>query len=142
MTPILVDSSAVVSAVLERGLSPKALRAIAASPALVVSRLALVETGRALYRAHNEKRISAAGLMRVQGEVEELWARCELWEITRAVCKEATMIAPSSALRTLDALHLATLLALRKRLPSAKLLTMDVRMADAAKSLGLKLVET
>jgi predicted nucleic acid-binding protein len=142
MTPILVDSSAVVGAVLERGLSPKVLRALAASPALIVSRLALVETGRALHRAHNEKRITASGLVRVQGEVEELWARCEVWEVTRAVCKEATAMAPASVLRTLDALHLATLLAVRKRLPSARLLTLDVRMADAAKSLGLKLIET
>jgi predicted nucleic acid-binding protein len=140
--PILIDSSAVVRAVLERGLSAKALRAMAASSALVVSRLCLVETSRALCRAHNEKRISAADLLRVQSEVEALWARCEIWELTRSICKDAAAMAPSSGLRTLDALHLATFLAIRKKLPSAMLLTVDVRMHEIARTLGVRLVET
>jgi predicted nucleic acid-binding protein len=142
MTPIVVDSSAVVGAVLEKGLSSKALRAVAESPTLIVSRLALVESGRALSRAHAEKRITASGLLRVQSEVEELWSRCEIWELTRSVCKEAKEIAPNSALRTLDALHLATFFAVRRKLPSAKLLSLDVRMLDAAKELGIKCVAT
>jgi predicted nucleic acid-binding protein len=118
------------------------LRAIAESSVLVVSRLALVETGRALRHAHTEKRITASGLLRVESEVEELWARCEIWELTRAVCKEAKDLAPNSALRTLDALHLATFLAVRRKLPSAKLLSLDTRMLGVAHELGIKLVAT
>ena len=142
MTPIMVDSSTILGAVLDSGLSRKVARVLATSSALLVSRLALVETSRALQRAHNENRITMAGLMRAQGAVEEFWARCEIWELTRAICQEARTMAPHSAFRTQDALHLATLLAVRKRLPSVKLLTADVRMAEVATSLGLKLVET
>jgi predicted nucleic acid-binding protein len=142
MTPIVIDSSAVVGAVLEKGLSPKALRAVAESSTLIVSRLALVETGRALSRAHTEKRITASGLLCAQGEVEELWARCEIWELTRSVCKEAKEIAPHSALRSLDALHLATFFAVKRKLPSAKLLTLDARMLEIARELAIKCVAT
>jgi predicted nucleic acid-binding protein len=142
MTPIVIDSSAIVAAVLEKGLSSKALRAITESSALIVSRLALVETGRALCRAHAEKRITAPGLVRAQIEVEELWSRCEIWELTRAVCKEAKEMAPHSALHTLDALHLATFFAVKRKLPLAKLLSLDARMLDAAGQLGIKLLAT
>jgi predicted nucleic acid-binding protein len=141
MTPIAIDSSAVVSAVLEHGLSPKVLRAVEASPALFVSRLAMVETNRALLRAQAEGRITSAALVQAQGSVEELWARCEIWELTRTVCKEAAMMAPNSLLRTLDALHLATFVAVKKRFPLARLLTVDARMLDAARALGMKVLD-
>jgi predicted nucleic acid-binding protein len=140
MTPLLLDSSVVVSAVLEKGLSAPARRAIAKSPTLLVSRLALVEVGRSLVRAEAEQRISGAQRTRVEHEVADLWQRCEVWEMSRTVCADASLLAPST-LRTLDAIHLATYLAARKRLPSLRLLTMDARMIDAARTLGIRLVD-
>jgi predicted nucleic acid-binding protein len=140
MTPILIDSSAVISAVLERGLSKRDQRALTASPALMVSRLALVETARALYRAEAEKRVTAVERVRALGEASDLWARCEIWELSRSVCAEAMTLAPQAGLRTLDALHLATFLAVRKRANDVRLLSTDARMLEAARALRIRTV--
>lgn len=140
MSSLLLDSSIIVSAVLERGLSRTAERAIKASNALIVSRLAQVETNRALYRAHADERLNDQALARAQDQVSELFARCEFWEVSRMVCDSAAVLAPSSGLRTLDAIHLATFLAARRRIPALRLLTSDQRMRDAAVSLGIRLV--
>ena len=51
-------------------------------------------------------------------------------------------IAPTAALRTLDAIHLATCLAARRKIPNIRLLTLDARMLEAAKVVGLRVAET
>jgi predicted nucleic acid-binding protein len=142
MSPVLVDSSAVVSAVLERGLPRSTAQALSKSSALIVSRLALVETARALRRARAESRISDKGFAKAEQDVMEFWSRCEIWELTRQICTEAMTLAPDTALRTLDAIHLATALVARKRFPRVRLLTMDTRMRDAAVSLGIQMIRT
>jgi predicted nucleic acid-binding protein len=140
MNPVFVDSSAVVGAVLEKGLSASAARAISRSSALIISRLALVETARAIRRARVEERITDKGLAKAEHDVADFWSRCEVWEISRQICADAMTLAPDTPLRTLDALHLATVIATRKRLPTIRLLTMDVRMREAAVALGIQMI--
>ena len=68
----------------------------------------------------------------VERELEQLWARCTLWEVTRAICDRASVVAPTTGLRTLDALHLATFLEARRRLgPHVELVSADERMIRA-----------
>lgn len=142
MTPIFVDSSAVIRAVLERGTTRSVEKALASASALIVSRLALVETSRALMRARIEERASEDALARAELEVEELWSRCDIWEISRTVCDEARRIGPALALRSLDAIHLATFVVARKRLLTLRLLTTDARMLDAADQLRIRIIKT
>jgi predicted nucleic acid-binding protein len=138
MTPVFVDSSAVIRAVLERGMSPPVDRTLASASALIVSRLALVETSRALLRARLDGRMTVRALAIAQSQVDELWDRCEIWELSRAVCEEARRIAPTLPLRSLDALHLATFMVARRRISSLRLLSTDARMLAAATHLGLR----
>ena len=65
-------------------------------------------------------------------ELEALWSRCELWELSPAVCDLAPHVAPHTPLRALDALHLATFLMARRRIEGLELLTADERLEDAA----------
>jgi predicted nucleic acid-binding protein len=141
MTPVFLDSSVIVRTVLEHGTSRRVERVIAAATSLVVSRLALVETSRALLRARAERRVSEEAALRAETEVDDLLARCEIWELSRLVCDEARRLAPTLALRTLDALHLATFTVARKRLPTLRLLSTDERMLAAAAALGLRLAK-
>jgi predicted nucleic acid-binding protein len=141
MTPIFVDSSAIIRAVLERGMSRSVEKTLASATTLIVSRLALVETSRALLRAHVEERVNDDVLARAELEVDDFWSRCEIWELTRTVCDEARRIAPALPLRSLDAMHLATFLVARKRLPTLRLLTTDARMSEAAKHLRFAVVK-
>src|SRR5579863_1777476 len=105
---LYLDTSAVLRAVLENGISPEVEAKIAAAPALITSRLALVESSRALHRLRQLGQVSEAQLADAHREVTSLWARCELWELTPAVCETARQVAPGKPLRALDALHLAT----------------------------------
>lgn len=54
-----------------------------------------------------------------------------MWELNRAVCDLVRVIAPMAALRTLDALHLATFHLARQRLDGLELLTTDERLLAA-----------
>ncbi len=76
-------------------------------------------------------RVSESRIADVERELEQLWARCELWELTPAVCELARHVAPGKTLRTLDALHLATFLLARRRIEGLVLLTVDDRLRDA-----------
>ena len=108
---------------------------MAAAPVLVTSRLSLVESARALIRLRQQGRVAESRLADARREIDALWTRCELWELTPAVCELACHVVPDRALRTLDALHLATFLMARRRIEGLELLTADERLEDAARSL-------
>lgn len=64
-------------------------------------------------------------------EIAAIWARCELWEITRRVCETACAVAQGRPLRALDAIHLATFVLARRELQGLELLTVDDRLRAA-----------
>jgi predicted nucleic acid-binding protein len=99
-------------ATLEQGTTPEIERRIGVAPVLVTSRLALVESARALLRVRLQGGVPES---RARRELDALWSRCELWELSAAVCDLAALLAPDKVLRTLDALHLATFLLARAR---------------------------
>ncbi len=131
---LYLDTSAVLRAVLESGSSPEVETKIAAAPALITSRLSLVESARAFHRLRQLGQVSELRLADAQREVTSLWSRCELWELTAAVCDLARQVSPGKPLRTLDALHLATFLLARERIEDLELLTVDNRMREAVET--------
>jgi predicted nucleic acid-binding protein len=128
---LYLDTSAVLRAVLESGTSPEVEELITAAPALITARLSLVESARALHRLRQLGQVSEAKLADAQREVSAVWARCELWELTPAVCEMARHVAPGRPLRTLDALHLATLVLAREQIEGLELVTVDDRLQAA-----------
>jgi len=100
----------------------------------VTSRLSLVESARALSRIRQRGEVAESKLADARRELDALWTRCELWELSPAVCDLASHVAPDKALRTLDALHLATFLLARRRIEGLELLTADERLEAAAGS--------
>ncbi len=132
-TPLYLDTSVVLRAVLESGTTPDLEAKIRAASTLVTSRLALVESARALSRLRTMQQSSEERLADAEREVEAVWARCEIWELTRAVCDLARQVAPTKPLHTLDALHLATFLLARRRLEGLELVSADTRLLEAAR---------
>lgn len=128
---LYLDTSAVLRAVLENGTSPEVEAMIAAAPALITSRLSLVESARALHRLRQLGTVGEAKLADAEREIGAVWARCELWEMTPTVCAKASQVAPGRPLRTLDAIHLATFVLARERIEDLELLTVDDRLATA-----------
>lgn len=131
---LYVDTSAVLRAVLESGTTPDVEARIAGAAALVTSRLSLVEAARALLRLRATARVPEEALADAGRAIDTLWARCEIWELTPAVCALAGQVAPQRPLRTLDALHLATYLLARRRIGELELFTADERLADAMRA--------
>ena len=131
--PVLyLDTSAVLRAVVESGTSPLVEQRIREARALVTSRLALVESCRALHRLRAVGRVSEERLAGAEREVAAIWSRCEVWEISRGVCETACAVAADRPLRALDAIHLATFVLARRRLLGLELLTTDDRLEQAA----------
>ena len=133
---LYLDTFAVLRAVLESGTTPAIEKRIAGAGTLVTSRLSLVEAGRAFLRLRAGGQASEEQLADAARELDELWARCEIWELTPLVCETACQVAPGKPLRTLDAFHLATYLLARRRIAGLELMTADQRLSDAAGSHG------
>lgn len=128
---LYLDTSAVLRATLEAGTSPEVEARIGAAAVLVTSRLALVECARAFLRARQKLKLPEAKLASAERDAASVWARCNIWELTRDVCALASRVAPHKTLRSLDALHVATFLTARQRIDGLELLTTDDRLRDA-----------
>ncbi len=129
---IYLDTSAVLRAVLEAGTSPEVDAAIGSATYLITSRLSIAETARATLRLR-ARGLSERDITDWSREVDSIWARCTIWEMTRAVVELAGEVAPRMNLRTLDAIHLATFLTARRRIGAeVTLLTCDARLEEAA----------
>lgn len=99
---------------------------------LISSRLAEYETW---------TRLHGAGLATSHGEAaRELLARLSILELSPIVLARALDPFPL-AVRTLDAIHLASIHYLRERRLDARLATYDGRMATAGRAIGIPLVE-
>ena len=111
---------------------------LAAAEKVTASRLALIETRRVVQRAEREGRITAAqgaDLRAVFAQAAATWA---ILEITEAVAARAEEGFPSEPVRTLDAIHLASALFLRRSFPDLVLLSADERVRANAALLGFQ----
>lgn len=122
VSPCYLDSSALVKLVDVEPESQALKRHLAAHPSRVSSALSTAEVIRAA-RRHGPKAVRRARVI-----LDQL----DLLAVNPEVLDAAGMLDPL-ALRTLDAIHLASAL----RLEAGELVTYDVRMARAAETVGL-----
>lgn len=120
-----LDASAIVKLVLFEPESPQMHRWYHESERLVTSRVGVVETRRAALRRDGDPNQLAAVIERL-----------EVFELDPEIDRRASAIGPES-LRTLDAIHLATAMAIPDL---GSFVTYDDRLADAARLLGLPVV--
>ena len=98
---------------------------------LLTSRISTVEVARAIGR--NEEGSVAPG----RAAAREAFTSVALTELDAAIANRAAELGPAT-LRALDAIHLATALALGDEL--AAFVTYDSRLADAARAAGLEVI--
>jgi len=104
---------------------------------VVVSDLTLVECDRVLIRAKAEARVPEAYLADLRAQ---LIATAERWSVLRLgpdVVERARRPFPREPIRSLDALHLATVLVARAAIAELTLLSLDRRIREAGRDLGL-----
>ena len=126
MTTAYLDASAIVKLVVQEPESEALHRWYVEATQLVTSRIGVIETLRAsAWRSHDPKHRA-----RIISDLEIL-------EVTATIGAVAATVG-SPLLRTLDAIHIATAMALGQDLDA--FVTYDDRMAEAARSLGLPVV--
>jgi predicted nucleic acid-binding protein len=120
-----LDASAIVKLVVSELESPILLHWYIEVERAVTSRIGVVETRRAIRRRpHDEARLA------------QVIDRLEVFELDADIDQRASAIAPLS-LRTLDAIHVATALAIPGL---GSFVTYDERLAEAARNVGLPVV--
>jgi predicted nucleic acid-binding protein len=126
MTTAYVDASALVKLALDEPDGLAMRRWYHEHERVASSRVAVIETRRAVRRKVDDP-----------AHVEAILDSIEVLEVSPAIADRASSIDPAS-LRTLDAIHLASALALGVEVDA--FVTYDDRLADAARAVGLPVV--
>lgn len=129
-----VDSSALVAALLEHDTA-----VVTPQPAgtrHVTSALTLAETGRAIIRARATGRVSAEQEQAAVRALQTFEGRCFILDVDRTVLARVRRPFPIEPIRTLDAVHLATLELLGEPPQLVTIVTRDERVRNNARSLG------
>jgi predicted nucleic acid-binding protein len=137
---LYVDTSALVKLYVEEPMSQELSAAVDEVEAVATSLLAYAEAMAAFARARREARLSPQGYRRVVDAFEEDWPRYITVEVTDRLVKTAGHLAASRALRGYDALHLASALSVRERVPSSMMfVAFDRALNLAAKREALRI---
>jgi hypothetical protein len=128
-----VDSSALLKRYVDEADSADADTLLRADSVLLTARHTIIEVRRNLARL-----LSGRDLASARAAFANDLRSISIIELDEATCESAAMIAESTGVRTLDALHLAA--AQRVSAPGVGFLTFDLRQAQAARSIGLTVV--
>lgn len=128
-----IESSALVAALLEQ--DPGVLKAPAGSQH-VTSALTLAEAGRAIIRARAAGRLAPADEQAAVRALQTFERRCFIVDVDRAVLARVRRPFPAEPIRTLDAVHLATVELLGEAPQMVTIVTRHVRVGDNARALG------
>jgi hypothetical protein len=110
--------------------------ALAKAERVVASDLTLVECDCALLRAQQTGRLTENRVSSLRGALRRIEGEWSLLRLSRRVVARAREPFPGEPLRALDALHLASLLALKQFVPELVLLSLDRRLRAAGRTLG------
>lgn len=125
-----VETSGLLAAVLEDDVTAE--RALRDSSRLVTSALTLVEGRRAILRAQQSGRLTVAKARYVTQTLEAFAKRCALVGVTDEVLHRAGRAFLVEPVRTLDAIHLATMEILGEPPALITVLTRDDRVRNNA----------
>lgn len=129
-----IESSALVAALLER--DPDALKSLRARTRRITSALTLAEAARALVRARVSGRLTPDQERGALRGLRRFERRCYVVAVTDDVLARVRRPFPVEPIRTLDAVHLATVDMLGEPPQFVAIVTRDSRVRDNATALG------
>jgi predicted nucleic acid-binding protein len=129
-----IESSALVAALLEQ--DAEALDDLREIGRRVTSALTFAEAARALLRARTTRRIGPDEERAALRALRTFERHCTIVAVTEAVLTRASRQFPVEPIRTLDAVHLATLESLGETPQLVTVVTRDARVARNARALG------
>lgn len=137
MSALYVESSAVLAWLNGQPEADSIIRLMDEADAVLTSALTPVEVKRGLHRREKSGELTGASRNQLLGLLENRLAGWEIVEITPAVQARAGETFPVEPVRTLDAIHLATVLEFLKVFPDLQVLSLDRRVLSNAEPLGL-----
>jgi predicted nucleic acid-binding protein len=129
-----IESSALVAALLEH--DTEALKSLRARTRQITSALTLAETGRAIVRARVGQRLTPDAERTAVRALRRFERRCYVVAVTDDILARARRPFPVEPVRTLDAVHIATVESLGEPPQLMSVVTRDHRVRDNAKALG------
>lgn len=133
------ESSAILAWLLAEEAGEKVRHALGRAEAVFSSVLTLVECDRALVRAETLGELTEADTTVRRARLAEAAGHWHLLGLTEPVADRARRPFPHEPVRTLDALHLASGLVVRSRIPGIAFVTLDDRVRRNASALGFDL---
>lgn len=129
-----IESSALVAALLEH--DAEALKSLRARVRQITSALTLAETARAIVRARVGERLTPDAERAAVRALRRFERRCYVVAVTDDVLARVRRPFPVDLVRTLDAVHLATVESLGEPPQLMAIVTRDHRVRENAKALG------
>jgi predicted nucleic acid-binding protein len=135
---VYAESSAVLAWLLGEETGRSVRKVLQHTELVMASDLTLVECDRVLIRAVTTGEINEAAGADRRAHLNAAASHWHLWRVAPSIVERARHPFPIESIRTLDAIHLASALAVRSAVPGLELLTLDDRMRRAAKQLGFQ----
>ena len=133
---LYTETSAVVAWLLDEELGDQARSRLAAAEAIHTSDLTLIECDRTFRRAAVTGRLTAAESSRLHAIIDTASAHWTLHGMDAEIVHRSRRSFPLEPIRALDAIHLATALAVRNLYPHLRVLSFDDRVRANAAGLG------
>lgn len=134
---VYAESSAVLAWLLGEDAGPRVRKILADASLVLASDLTLVECDRVLIRAAALGELTEADAANRRAHLTTAAAHWHLLRVGSEVVDRARQPFPGEPIRTLDALHLASVLVARAAVPDVELLSLDDRIRGAAERIGL-----
>jgi predicted nucleic acid-binding protein len=135
---VYAESSAVLAWLLGEETGRSVREVLQHTELVMASDLTLVECDRVLIRAVTTGEINEAAGADRRAHLNAAASHWHLWRVGPSIVERARHPFPTEPIRTLDAIHLASALAVRSAVPGVELLTLDDRIRRAAKQLGFQ----
>jgi predicted nucleic acid-binding protein len=132
-----VETSALLRVILE---GDEAARHAILADVCYTSALTFAEARRAIRRARATGRLDASGAQNARRRLGEFESWSEVVSVSDEVLARSGEEFPVEPVRTLDAIHLSTLLLLAESLPDLDVASSDERVRENAKSLGFQIL--
>jgi predicted nucleic acid-binding protein len=136
---IYAESSAVLAWLLGEVAGSRVREALRRAELVFASDLVLIECDRVLIRAVALGEIDEVAAADRRAHLNAAAAHWHMYRVTLDIVERARRAFPVEPVRTLDAIHLASALAVRSIVPGVELLSLDDRIRRAGEQLGFRL---
>ena len=137
---VYAETSAVLAWLLDEPSGPRVAAVLRPPAPVIVSDLTLIECDRALLRLASQRPDSLADTEILRSRLTAVGAGWAIEPIARPVVERARAPFPDDAIRSLDAIHLATAVVVRSSVGEVDVLSLDERIRSNAAALGFRVL--